>query len=87
MESMQGAKAENVLLRLQRLQFRFGTQIVQAYTDKGSQLGQMLGKKNEFWSVKLSGIIKIFNYASLAQFRNVCERKVKMLKRLLKWGS
>ena len=47
-ESIQGAKAENVFIGLQRLQFRFGTQIVQAYTDKGSQLSQMLGKKNEY---------------------------------------
>lgn len=49
-------------------------------------MGQMLGKKNEFWSVKLSGMIKIFNNAALAQFRNVSERKVKMLKQLLKMG-
>ena len=38
MESMQGCKAENVFLALQRLQFCFGSQIVQAYMDKGSQL-------------------------------------------------
>ena len=43
MESMVGCKAENVFMALQRLQFRFGTEIVQAFTDKGSQLGKILG--------------------------------------------
>ena len=52
-ESMLGVKAEHVYLGLQRLQFRFGTEVIQAYTDKGSQLGKMLGKKNEYWSTKL----------------------------------
>ena len=47
-ENMQGNKAENVFLGLQRLQFQFRTQIIQAYTDKGSQLGQMLGYRNDF---------------------------------------
>ena len=45
-KSMLGAKAENVYIRLQRLQFRFGTEVIQADTDKGSQLGKILGKKN-----------------------------------------
>ena len=34
----------------------------------------------------MSGMIKIFNNAALAQFRNVCEHKVRILKRLLKMG-
>ena len=39
-ENMQGLKAESIYLGLMRLQFRYGTQIIQAYTDKGSQLGR-----------------------------------------------
>ena len=86
MESMQGCKAENVFLALQRLQFRFASQIVQAYTDKGSQLGKMLGNKSNYWSERLAGTMKIFNNLAMAQYRNICERKVKILKRLLKMG-
>ena len=37
---MQGLKAESIYLGLMRLQFRYGTQIIQTYTDKGSQLGR-----------------------------------------------
>ena len=37
---MQGLKAESIYLGLMRLQFCYGTQIIQAYTDKGSQLGR-----------------------------------------------
>ena len=83
---MLGVRAEHVYLGLQRLQFRYGTEVIQAYTDKGSQLGKMLGKRNDYWSTKLCGMIKIFNNAALAEFRNVCEHKVRILKRLLKMG-
>ena len=38
MDSMQGYKRDNVFLALQRLQFWFGTQIIQAYTGKGLQM-------------------------------------------------
>ena len=54
--------------------------------DKGSQLGKMLGKRNDYWSTKLEGVIKIFNIAALAQFRNVCERNVRIVIRFLKMG-
>ena len=36
--------------------------------------------------MKLDGIIKIYNNAAMAQFRNICERKVRILKRFLKMG-
>ena len=85
-KSMQGCKVENVFLALQRLQFRFASQIVQAYTNKGAQLGKMLGNKSDYWSERLAGIMKIFNNLAMAQYRNICERKVKILKRLLKMG-
>ena len=59
---------------------------MQAYTDKGSQLGKMLGNKNNYWSERLAGTMKIFNNLAMAQYRNICERKVKIMKRLLKMG-
>ena len=37
---MQGLKAESIYLGLMSLQFCYGTQIIQAYTDKGLQLGR-----------------------------------------------
>ena len=66
MESMQGCKAKNDFLALQRLQFRFASHIVQAYTDKGSQLGKMLGSRSDYWSQRLAGTMKIFNNLAMA---------------------
>ena len=83
---MMGVRAEHVYLALQRLQYRFGTEIIMGYTDKGSQLGKTLGKKSDFWSLKIAGMIKIFNNSMMCQYRNICERKVKILKRFLKMG-
>ena len=77
MESMVGCKAENVFMALQRLQFRFGTEIVQAFTDKGSQLGKILGDTKDYWSAKLGGKMKVFNNLASCQYRNVCKRKVR----------
>ena len=56
------------------------------FTDAGSQLGRTLGKKSDFWSLKIAAIIKIFNNAAMCLYRNVCERKVKILKRFSKMG-
>ena len=62
------------------------TEIVMGFTDKGSQLGKTLGKKSDFWSLRIAGMIKIFNNSAMCQYRNVCERKVKILKRFIKMG-
>ena len=83
-ESMMGVRAEHVYLALQRLQYRYGTEIIQGFTNKGSQPGRTLGKRSNYWSVKIAGMIKIFNNAVMSQYRNICERKVKILKRFLK---
>ena len=45
-----------------------------------------LGKKSDFWSLRLAGVIKMFNKAAMCQYHNICERKVKILKRLSKMG-
>ena len=83
---MMGVRAEHVYLALQRLQYRYGTEIIQGFTDKESQIGRTLGKRSDFWSLKIAGMIKIFNNAAMSQYRNICERKVKILKRFLKMG-
>merc|ERR1711895_340457 len=54
METMVGCKAENVFMALQRLQFCFGTEIVQAYTDK-KKIGKILGETSDYWSERLGG--------------------------------
>ena len=64
---MMGVRAEHVFLALQRMQYRFGTEIVMGFTDKGSQLGKTLGKKSDFWSLRIAGMIKIFNNAVMYQ--------------------
>ena len=86
MESMVGCKAENVFLALQRLQFRFSTEIVQAFTDKGSQRGKILGKTKNYWREQLGRKLKVYNNLASCQYRNVCKRKVRTFKRLLKMG-
>ena len=80
---MMGVRAEHVYLALQRLQYRYGTEIIMGFTDRGSQLGRTLGKRSDYWIVKIAGMIKIFNNAAMSQYRNICERKVKILKRFL----
>ena len=72
-QSMMGVRAEHVYLALQRLQYRYGTEIVQGFTDKGSQLGRTLGKRSDYWSVMLDGMIKIYNNAAMSQYHIICE--------------
>merc|ERR1711867_321677 len=86
MELMVGCRAGNVFLALQRLQFRFSKEIEQAFTDKGSQLGKILGDTKNYWSEELGKKLKVYNNLASCQFRNVCERKVRTFKRLLKMG-
>ena len=49
-----------------RVQYKYGSQIVQVFTGKGSQLAAMLGKKTNYWSRNLEGMMKVFNNAALA---------------------
>ena len=85
-QHMLGVRAEHIFMALQCLQFRYGTEVIMAFTDAGSQLGKSFGEKCDFWSMKLAGIIKLYNNSAMYQFRNVCERKVRILKRLSKMG-
>ena len=81
-QHMLGVRAEHIFLALQCLQYRFGTEVVMAFTDAGSQLGKSLREKCDFWSMKLAGIIKLYNNSAICQ----CERKVRILKKLSKMG-
>ena len=49
-------------------------------------MGRILGRRSDYWSTKLDGIIKFYNNAAMSQFCNICERKVRILKRFLKMG-
>ena len=49
-------------------------------------MGRIIGRRSDYWSTKLDGIIKIYNNAAMSQFRNICEHKVRILKRFLKMG-
>ena len=46
----------------------------------------MLGNTSNYWSERLAGTMKIFNNLASCQYRNICERKVQTMKRLLKMG-
>ena len=46
----------------------------------------MLGNTSNYWSERLAGTMKIFNNLASCQYRNICERKVRTMKRLLKMG-
>ena len=56
---MMGVRAEHVYLALRRLQYRYDTEIIIGFTDIVSQLEKTLGKKSDFWSLKISGMIQI----------------------------
>ena len=47
-EPIMGVRAEHVYFALQRLQYRYGTEIIMGFTDRGSQLRKTLGKKSDF---------------------------------------
>ena len=49
-QHMLGVKSEHVYTALQCLQYRFGIEVVMAFTDAGSQLGQSMGEKCDIWS-------------------------------------
>ena len=85
-QHMLGVRAEHVYTALQCLQYRFGTEVIMAFTDAGSQLGKSLGEKCDIWSKRLAGILKLYNNSALCQFRNVAEREVRILKKLSKMG-
>ena len=46
-QHMLGVRAEHIFMALQCLQYRYGMEVIMAFTDAGSQLRKSLGKKYE----------------------------------------
>ena len=84
-ELMTSLEAKEVYLALNRLQYRYNTKVKQVYSDWGTQLTcSLLGKKSNFYQHKLGSLLGIYNNLPYCQFRNVCERKVAMAKRMVR---
>ena len=80
-ELLDSMECREVYLALLRVQWRFATQVVQLFTDKGSQLSEhLLGEKVNFYQKKIGELWAVKNNSVGAQFRNYCERKVRCVK-------
>ena len=86
-EIMLGLEAKDVYLALMRTQYRFNAQIIQIFTDGGSQLSaNILGEKRNFYQASIRKLWAIWNNTGYSQHRNIAEMKIKMLKKLIKEG-
>jgi 2'-5' RNA ligase len=60
----------------------------QIFSDHGSQISAMLlGRKCDFYTRKLRGLWAVYNNRGHSQWKNVCERRVSLIKKLIKQGS
>ena len=85
MEILQSLEATEVYLALSRIEFKHGTKLIQVFSDLGTQLNaKLLGEKSSCYSKERSYFLKIFNNTAYSQFRNFCERKVQMAKKIFK---
>ena len=86
-EILHGLEARDIYLALLRLQYRYNVRIHQIFSDKGSQLaGRILGQKRTFYQQSLQKLWGVFNNTGHAQFRNIAEMKIKLLKKLIRQG-
>ena len=86
-ELMSGMEARDIYLSMLRLQYRYNTVVTQIFSDGGSNLkAKLLGSKKNYYQDKLERIWGVFNNTPYAQHRNLVERKVSMLKRMIKEG-
>ena len=86
-ENMLGLEAKDVYLAIMRVQYRYNTQVIQIFSDGGSQLsGNILGEKRNFYQISLRKMWSIWNNTAYSQFRNIAEMKIKTLKKLIKEG-
>ena len=84
-EVLRTMEAKEVFLALKRVEWRVGTQIGQIFTDLGSQLSDhLLGKKVDFYQQSLSDMWGVMNNQVNCQYKNLCERKVRTIKKLVK---
>ena len=80
-ELLDSMECREVYLALLRVQWKYSTEIVQLFTDKGSQLSEhLLGQKVDFYQKRIQSLWAVKNNAVGAQFRNYCERKVRCVK-------
>ena len=85
MELLEGMEARDVYLALSRLETRFNIHIIQIYSDSGTQLAAaILGEKKSFYQERLGRLWAVTNNTPYSQFRNVAERKISMLKKIMK---
>ena len=88
MELLEGMEARDVYLTLSRLETRFNIhiiQIIQIFSDSGTQLAAaILGEKKSFYQETLGRLWAVTNNTPYSQFRNVAERKISMLKKIMK---
>ena len=86
-ENMLGLEAKDVYLAIMRIQYRYNTQVIQIFSDGGSQLSErILGEKRNFYQISLRKMWAIWNNTAYSQYRNIAEMKIKTLKKLIKEG-
>ena len=86
-ELMTGMEARNVFLSILRLQYKYNTVVSQLFSDGGSQLAaKLLGQKRHFYQKSLKKLWGVHNNTAYSQFRNIAERKISIVKRLIKEG-
>ena len=84
---MGGTEAKDVYLSILRLQYKYNTNIFQLFSDGGSQLNaKLLGRKRSYYQDKLHRLWGVHNNTPHSQHRNLVERKISTLKRLIKEG-
>ena len=80
-------EARDIYLSLLRLQYRYNTVVTQLFSDGGTNLkAKLLGSRKGFYQEKLESLWGVFNNTPYSQHRNLVERKVSMLKRMIKEG-
>ena len=86
-ELMTGLEARDVYLSILRLQYRYNTVVTQLFSDGGSQLdAKLLGQRRNFYQKSLKKLWGVHNNTPYSQFRNIAERKISVVKRLIKEG-
>ena len=87
-ELMAGLEARDIYLSILRLQYKYNTVVTQIFSDGGSNLkAKLLGAKKSFYQEKVDSLWGVFNNTPYSQHRNVVERKVSIIKRMIKEGA
>jgi hypothetical protein len=82
-----GLEAKDLYLSVLRLQYRYNTQVTQIFSDRGSQIsGKILGKTRNHYQKSMKRLWGVHNNLGYSQFRNLAERKISTLKRLIRQG-